>query len=75
MIDVRFLVGAGNFFLHHRLRKGSGAHQAFYPRALGAFSPAVNLPGREADHSPPSGAEIKKSVYSYTSTPQYVFIT
>jgi hypothetical protein len=28
--------------------------------------------GREADNSPPSVAEIK-NVWSYTSTPQYVF--
>jgi hypothetical protein len=30
-------------------------------------------PKREADHSPPSGAEVK-NVWSYTSTPQYVFM-
>jgi len=29
--------------------------------------------GREADHSPPSSAEVK-NVRSYTSTPQYVFM-
>jgi hypothetical protein len=27
----------------------------------------------EADHSPPSGAEVKNA-WSYTSTPQYAFI-
>jgi hypothetical protein len=26
---------------------------------LGALSPGVKLPGREADHSPPSIAEVK----------------
>jgi hypothetical protein len=30
-------------------------------------------PGREADHSPPSSAEVKNA-WSYTSTPQYVFM-
>jgi hypothetical protein len=30
-------------------------------------------PGREADHSPPSSAEIKKA-WTYTSTPLYVFL-
>jgi hypothetical protein len=30
--------------------------------------------GREADHSPPSNAEVKNA-WSYTSTPQYVFMT
>jgi hypothetical protein len=29
--------------------------------------------GREADHSPPSGAEVKKA-WSYTSNPEYVFM-
>jgi hypothetical protein len=32
----------------------------------------VKRPGSEADHSPPSSAEVKKA-WSYTSTPQYVF--
>jgi hypothetical protein len=33
----------------------------------GAPSLAVKRPGREADHSPPSSAEVKNA-YSYTST-------
>jgi hypothetical protein len=28
---VRFLTGAGNFSLHHRVQNGSGAHPASYP--------------------------------------------
>jgi hypothetical protein len=28
---VRFPAGAGNFYLHHRVQNGSGAHAAFYP--------------------------------------------
>jgi len=28
---VQFLVGAGNFFLHHCIQNGSGAHPASYP--------------------------------------------
>jgi hypothetical protein len=39
----------------------------------GALSLGVKWPGREADHSPPSSAEIKNA-WSYTSTPQYVFM-
>jgi hypothetical protein len=27
---VRFLAGAGNFSLHHRVQNGSGAHSASY---------------------------------------------
>jgi hypothetical protein len=34
----------------------------------GALSPAVKQPGREADHSPPASAEVKKMCV-YTSTP------
>jgi hypothetical protein len=40
---------------------------------LGVLSLGVKRPGREADHSPPSSAEAK-NVWSYTSTPQFVFI-
>jgi hypothetical protein len=31
------------------------------------------IAGLEADHSPPSSAEVKNA-WSYTSTPQYVFM-
>jgi hypothetical protein len=37
------------------------------------FSLEVKRPGREADHSPPSNAEVKNA-WSYISTPQYVFM-
>jgi hypothetical protein len=37
------------------------------------FSLGVKRPGREADHSRPSSAEVKNA-WSYTSTPQYVFM-
>jgi hypothetical protein len=40
------------------------------PRAL---SPGVKRPGREADHSPPTSAELKK-IWIYTATPTYVFV-
>jgi hypothetical protein len=39
----------------------------------GALSPEVKRPGREADHSPPTSAEVKNS-WIYTSTPLYVFM-
>jgi hypothetical protein len=49
--------------------------------ALGPTQPPIQwIPGipslgprREADHSPPSSAEVK-NVWSYTSTPHYVFM-
>jgi hypothetical protein len=33
----------------------------------------VKRPGREADHSPPSSAEVKNA-WSYTFSPQYTFM-
>jgi hypothetical protein len=43
--------------------------------ALGALSPGVKRPGREADHSPPTGAEVKKTwIYIYISTASYAFM-
>jgi hypothetical protein len=38
-----------------------------------ALSLEVKWPEREADHSAPSSAEVKNA-WSYTSTPQYVFM-
>jgi hypothetical protein len=40
---------------------------------LGALSLGVKRPGREADHSPQFSAEVKNA-WSYTSTPQYIFM-
>jgi hypothetical protein len=40
----------------------------------GALSLGVKRQEREADHSPPSSAEVKNA-WSYTSTPPYVFMT
>jgi hypothetical protein len=37
-------------------------------------SPEVKRPGREADHSPPTSAEVKKT-WIYTSTPPYNFVS
>jgi hypothetical protein len=39
----------------------------------GTLSLGAKRPGREADHSPPSSAEVKNAS-SYTSTPQYIFM-
>jgi hypothetical protein len=56
---ARFPAGAGNFSFHYRVQNGSGANPASYPmRARGSF-PGVKWMGREADHSPPSSAEVK----------------
>jgi hypothetical protein len=42
-------------------------------RIPGAVSPGVKRPGREADHSPPTSAKIKK-MWIYASTPPYTFM-
>jgi hypothetical protein len=39
----------------------------------GALSPGVKRQGREADHSPPTSAGVKK-MWIYTSSPPYAFI-
>jgi hypothetical protein len=38
-----------------------------------ALSPGLKRPGREADHSPPASAKIKK-MWIYTFTPPYAFM-
>jgi hypothetical protein len=44
-----------------------------YPIGTGDLSLEVKRHGREADHSPPTIAEVKK-VWIYTSTPTYAFM-
>jgi hypothetical protein len=39
----------------------------------GGLSPGVRWPSREADHSLPTSAEVKKT-WTYTSTPPYAFM-
>jgi len=48
---------AENFSLHHRVQSGSGVQPASYPISTGGSSLGVK---READHSPPSTAEVKE---------------
>jgi hypothetical protein len=42
---VRFPVGAGNFSLHHRDQKGSGAHPASYPMGTTVSFSEVKVAG------------------------------
>jgi hypothetical protein len=65
---VRVPAGAGNFSLHHRVETDCGAHPASFPLKPGAVSLEVKRPGREADHSHPSSAEVKNAG-GYTSIP------
>jgi hypothetical protein len=68
---VRFPVGAGNFFLHHRVQNSSGAHPASCPIGTRGSYPGVKRPDNEADHWPPSRTEVKEWVKLYI---RYVFI-
>jgi hypothetical protein len=66
---VRFPAGAGNFSLHHRVQNGSGPTQPPIQWEPGALSLGVKRPGREADHSTPSSAELKEWVDLYLHSP------
>jgi hypothetical protein len=66
---VRFPAGAGNFSLHHRVQNGSGAHPASYPMVTRGSFPGGKAAGREADHSPPSSAEVKECVELHLYSP------
>jgi hypothetical protein len=62
---VQFLAGAGNFFLHHSIQNGSGTTQPPIQWVQGALSLGIERPGREANHSPTSSAEVKECVELY----------
>jgi hypothetical protein len=54
-IKVRSPTGAEDFSSSPRVQTGSGAHPASYLMGTGGKA----RPGRDADHSPPSSAEVK----------------
>jgi hypothetical protein len=56
----------------HVVQTGSGDHPIPIQRVLGAFSPGIKRPGRDADHLPPTSAEVINT-WIYTSTPPYIF--
>jgi hypothetical protein len=55
---VQLPMGARDFCLLHGVQSGSGAHRGFYPMGTGDLSPEVKRPAQEANHSPPSVAEV-----------------
>jgi hypothetical protein len=55
------------------VQTGSGVHPTSYKMGTGGSFPRLKRQGREADHSPPISAEVKKMCI-YTSTPPYVFM-
>jgi hypothetical protein len=54
------------FSLLYVVQPGSGVHPTSYTVGTGCSFPRVKLPGREADYSLPSSAEVKKNVDLYT---------
>jgi hypothetical protein len=67
-MGVQFPAGAGRFSLCIASRLALGPTQSPSQWELGALSPGVKQSGHEADHSPPSSAEVK-NVWSYISIP------
>jgi hypothetical protein len=65
--------GLGLNFLATTSRPGLGPAETPFQWIKKILSSEVQQPGLEADHSPPSSAEIK-TAWSYISTPQYVFM-
>jgi hypothetical protein len=59
-IEVRSLAGAKDFSSNLCVQTGSGAHPPSCAMGTGGpFPRAKARPGRDADHSPPSSAEVK----------------
>jgi hypothetical protein len=73
-VGVRVPVGSRIFSSSRRPDRPWGPPNLLSNGYRGALSPGVNRPGHEADHSPPAGAEVKKT-WIYTSTPPYAFMT
>jgi hypothetical protein len=59
-IEVRSPTGAEDFSSSPCIQTSSGAHPASYPMGTGGSFLGGKLHlGRDADHSPPSSAEVK----------------
>jgi hypothetical protein len=63
------------FSLLQVIQTGSGVHQTSYPMGTGVLSlgRGVKRQGHEAEHSPPTSAEVKK-MWIYASIPPYAFM-
>jgi hypothetical protein len=70
-IGVRVLVGSRIFSKSSRQALGSTEPPIQW--VPGTLSLGVKRQGHEANHSPPTSADVKE-MWSYTSTPPYVFM-
>jgi hypothetical protein len=71
-VRVRVAVESRIFSLLRVVQTGSGVHPTSQPPIqwiTGALSPGVKRLGHEADHTPPTSAEVRK-MWIYTSTTQ-----
>jgi hypothetical protein len=59
MAWVGFPAREQNLFLIHSVQNGFGANPASNLKGTGDWFPKIKRPGREADRSPPSSADIK----------------
>jgi hypothetical protein len=66
---VRFPEGLGIFLFTTASRTALGPTQPPIQWVPGALSLVLKRPGREADHSPPSSAEVKECVELYLHAP------
>jgi hypothetical protein len=62
-----------NFLFSMSSRPTPGSTKPPIQRVAGVLSLEPKRPGREANHSPPASADVKK-IWIYTSTPPYAFI-
>jgi hypothetical protein len=70
VIEVRSPTGAEDLSSSPCIQTGSEAHQASYPMGTrGSFPRGKVRPGRNADHSPPSSAEVKYEQELYLLSP------
>jgi hypothetical protein len=69
-IEVRSPTGTKDFSSSPCVQTGSGAHPASYLMGTGgSFSGGKARPGRDADHLPPSSAEVKNEKELYILSP------
>jgi hypothetical protein len=69
-IEVRSPKGAEDFSSSPCVQTGSGSHPASYPMGTGGPFPGGKArPGRDANHSPPSSAEVKYEQELYLLSP------
>jgi hypothetical protein len=68
---VRSPAGAKDFSSNPCVQTGSGAHPASCTMGTGGpFSGGKARPGRDADHTPPSSAEVENEYELYLLSPQ-----